>query len=53
MPFEERYVEITSRTAARPKAQAAHRPGRNVAAVILFALLLVGVVASSLLAVFP
>ena len=53
MQLEDRYVEITCRPAARKTAKPTHRRDRNVGAMILFALLVVGVVAGSWLAVFP
>ncbi len=53
MQLEDTYVEITSRSAPRPTAKPTNRRDRNVAAMVLFALLLAGVAASSLLAVFP
>jgi hypothetical protein len=53
MQFEDRYVEITRRSAAHPTAKPTNRRDGNVTMIVLIALLLVGVVASSVLAVMP
>jgi hypothetical protein len=53
MQFEDKYVEITRRSAARPTAEPANRRHGNLTLIVLIALLLIGVAASSVLAVIP
>jgi hypothetical protein len=53
MQFEDRYVEITRRSAARPTAEPTNRRHGKVTLIVLIGLFLVGVAASSFLAVIP
>jgi len=51
MQFEDRYVEITRRSGARPTAKPTNGRDGHLTMIVLIALLLVGVAASSVLAV--